>query len=365
MLIDTGSGLELAMLPSNNGNFTGKSMKSFSVPANSGVTFGAAPTYARVIAFRVDGERIGVFMALRYGSTSKYAYALTSGHGESMTAIWANHVQGTDEYVYGAELEFDGSNPFILIAHDFPTAPARYLSRSNIPTHDGTSWSGLAMFPQSSAGVPVPPTLGLVRCEGELYVVGRNVSNYLDARRVTGLTTPTLDGVSLVGNTDISSATKVACIGFGPNPASPGRIFFTYNETDATNSIRSFHDSGNSSCGSGSPNAALSGTTTLSITPSVGGSTKAMGARMGANFGFLVAYQAASYPTKLTFVPFTCTSGVASSGSPQLLGSLAMPAPSIKGISGASWMGNMQGPHSIPEISVYGANHQYYLLRSR
>ena len=275
---------------------------------------------------------------------------------------WAQSTSNTSEIFYGAELVENAGAYHALVGLDYPASD--YVSKVDFPVWSGSSWTGQAMFPSTSSGTGVITGLGLVKCESEIFAVGRDAGTYFRAIPVTNLNTVTL-GTPLTNATSISFADRASCVGINTSGPNSARIFLMYSTSSASHQFFSF-EAPSPVCG-GTAGALLGGGNNLGTTPSSGGYADVKGVKIGAQQGFLAAYASSPYPTKLTFIPLLCTAGSVGTGTgPEMWGSLAAPSTELRGIMPMAEMyAGPSSPHTLRKMMIFGDKHQIYHLEAR
>lgn len=365
MVFDNAAELSLGYVPSNYGDFSGKSLKMFNMP--SGFPLESNPVFAKVFTFIDPGmNEPRVFVVAAYASNVKYLFGRALGHGSSMTMDWSVGWNSTTDTVYDVMLAQNGNLSFPYIVSNL--AGSKYTHWGVFPTHNGSAWgnvnggNGTAMFYQGSGGISTSLSdggiLGLARCGTQFYVAGRNSSGYLTTQSLPPAA-GTL-GAVLSSSRSATGATNLACIGMTGSGGSYGRVFITYNKSDGTNAIHGF-EGANPFCG-GSTDQPLTGLTSLAVTPSSGGLSSVVGLD-GMN-GVLVAYEAVGYPTKLAFASFNCTGVSLSSGGYFNWGSLAAPASQIKGVTPISESNSGMVMGGGASVGVFGNKSLFYWLKT-
>lgn len=359
MLFDDGTQLTVGYVPSNSGDFNGKSLKMFNMPGS--FSLGTGPVLAKVFTFMEQGySEPRIFVVAAYASNVKYLFGRALGHGADMTIDWATGDNSTSDTVTDVMLAKNGSSTFPYIVSFYG---ANYVHWGVFPTHTGSAWAngnggnGTSMFYQGSSGISTTLTdgtlLGLARCGSQFYVVGRNSGGYLSTQNL-----PLSAGVLPAPLTSIhpaSGATKVACIGMTGVSGTYGRVFVSYNTADGTNALHGF-EGGLPFCG-GSSDQTISGLSALALSPSSGGFQSIMGVD-GMN-GFLLAYQATGYPTKLTFASLSCSSSALSAPAYLNWGSLATPANQVRGLQSIN---DGMGMGTARSIGIFGNKSVFYWL---
>lgn len=370
-LVDDGTDLYLAHIPSSYGNFANKPLMRFELPTD--IASGTGPAFAKVFVINQNGQSF-IFVALEYTADhTAYYYGAYEGHGTSATINWAGSYSLANEHIYDIVISKQAATPFI---HKMSDYGGNGTNTGTFPTYSAGSFSGTVFFP-SYYGLNGPiagDPIGYARCGDELFAVGAadNTNYYFAAKKIDDSAGGWASGPITYGNTvSVQNHKRVRCMYLGAAGPGAQRAFLTFDPSDGTlatnHKIHPFE--GNSST-CGTSNAALAGgglsSNGMSFTASTGGIQDAIPAFISGQQGFLFTYENATYPTKISFVQLSsCTSGVLTFSPPVQYGSMASPATVLNRMVnlGSGFGGG--SPDQVTAIGLFGGNSQFYQLGVR